>query len=160
MVRIHGHRDIKSSVRALHQHGSQPQQHQRTHFGGLKRKGKTASHITHCNRPSPPTHSRRAVSVFLKQANREHTSPMPYADDALIHSRFLTRPPPLPSNFEPRRPFRLPAKLPFSNYASRTPPLSEPLKYFCKHILPHVAKQARLNIHCFKYECMTCLLAV
>ena len=102
----------------------------------MKRKGNTASHITHCNRPSPPTHRRQAVSVSLKQANRGHTSPMPYADDALIHSRLLTQPPPLPSNFELRRPFRLPAKLPFSNYASRTPPRRSPSNIFANTYYP------------------------
>ena len=37
-----------------------------------------------------------------------------------------------------------------SQIVHREPPSSEPPKYFCKHILPHVAKQARLNIHCFR----------
>ena len=39
-----------------------------------------------------------------------------------------------------------------------TPPLA--LKHFCTHPLFYVAEQARFNIHYFKQECTTCLLAV
>ena len=39
-----------------------------------------------------------------------------------------------------------------------TPPLAQ--KHFCTHPLFYVAEQARFNIHYFKQECTTCLLAV
>ena len=58
MVRIHGHRDIKSGIRALRQHGGQPQQQQRTHLGNLRYEG----NIVLYNEPT-----KRAISVFSKR---------------------------------------------------------------------------------------------
>ena len=53
MVRIHGNPDIKSGIRALRQHGDQPQQQQRMQPGNLRHEGNIVLYNTPTERATP-----------------------------------------------------------------------------------------------------------
>ena len=145
MVRIHGHRGIKSGIRALHQHSSQPQQKQGIHLGNLKCEGNIILY-------NEPTITPTPIYVYFYALYYHliiHVVIWTKSKCLFIADSLLGLCPCFPiqaSNFDDH--FGCPQYSLSQKITYHTPPLAQ--RHFCTRPLFYVAKQARFNIHYFK----------